>query len=58
MMTAIGKALWECHSHKIAGAEGWTALLGCALSVGVFAYSLWSGSAPVPEKYRADDVSR
>jgi hypothetical protein len=34
------------------------ALLGCALSVGVFAYSLWSGSVPVPAKYRVDDVSR
>ena len=33
------------------------ALLGCALSVGVFAYSLLSGSVPVPAKYRVDDVS-
>ncbi|MGA7340678.1 MAG: hypothetical protein WBX18_08770 [Terracidiphilus sp.] len=45
------------HTKSLARRVG-PALLGCALSVGVFAYSLWSGSAPVPEKYRADDVSR
>jgi hypothetical protein len=32
-------------------------LLGCALCAGVFAYSLGSGSVPVPARYRAADVS-